>query len=167
MLVWSDGYSVGVRRIDADHVTLLALLNQLHINLAEEKTGQALGPVLAALITYADSHFRFEERLMERFGYPDLAAHRATHDGFRGKIEALLRGAGGEEEVARKLRAALNTWLFGHILGEDGRFGAWLRANECEVGDGDGGGDGDGSGAASPIARGPRSADCSAGRDLL
>jgi len=133
MLAWSEGYSVGVGRIDADHVTLLALLNQLHINLAEEKTEQALGPVLAALLNYADTHFRFEERLMERFGYPDLEAHSATHDAFRGKVETLLREAGGEEDVARKLRAALNTWLFSHILGEDGRFGAWLRANECDV----------------------------------
>ena len=39
------------------------------------------------------------------------------------------REAGSEEDVARKLRAALNIWLFSHILGEDGRFGAWLRAN--------------------------------------
>ena len=129
MLVWSEGYSVGVRRIDADHVTLLALLNQLHINLAEEKSQQALGPVLAALINYADNHFRFEERLMERFSYPDQEGHRATHDAFRGKVEAMLRDAGGEEDMARKLRAALNNWIFSHILGEDGRFGAWLRTN--------------------------------------
>ena len=132
MLVWSEGYSVGVRGIDADHVTLLALLNQLHINLAEEKSRQALEPVLAALLKYADSHFRFEERLMEHFAYPDREAHRASHDSFRGKVEALLRETGGEEDVARKLRAALNTWLFRHILGEDGRFGAWLRANDCD-----------------------------------
>lgn len=133
MLAWSDGYSVGVRRIDADHVTLLALLNQLHINLAEEKSEQALGPVLAALLNYADGHFRFEERLMAHFGYPGLDEHRATHDAFRVKVEALLRDAGGEADVARKLRAALNTWLFSHILGEDGRFGTWLRANGCDV----------------------------------
>ena len=66
---------------------------------------------------------------MERFGYPDQEAHRATHDAFRGKVEAMLRDAGGEEDMARKLRAALNNWLFSHILGEDGRFGTWLRTN--------------------------------------
>ena len=133
MLVWSEGYSVGVQRIDADHVTLLALLNQLHINLAEEKSEQALAPVLAALLNYADTHFRFEERVMERFGYPDRETHRATHDAFRGKVETLLSEVGSEEDVARKLRAVLNTWLLNHILGEDGRLGVWLRANDCDV----------------------------------
>ena len=128
MLAWNDGYSVGVGRIDADHITLLALLNQLHINLAEEKSAQALEPVLAALAHYAETHFRLEEGLMERFGYPDAAGHRAVHDDFRDKVKTLLAGSADPEEAARKLRALLNTWLFKHIVGEDGRLGSWLRA---------------------------------------
>ena len=129
MLAWSEGYSVGVGRIDADHVTLLALLNQLHINLAEDKSAQALEPVLAALSLYADTHFRLEERMMERLGYPEASAHRAVHDDFRDRIETLLANATGPEDAARKLRALLNAWLFKHIVGEDGRLGVWLRAN--------------------------------------
>ena len=133
MLVWTHKYALGIRRLDADHVTLVALLNQLHINLAEDRSDHALEPILAALINYADYHFRFEERIMVESHYPGAAAHKAIHDSFRARIQDLLGEPVRSRDGARKLRALLGSWLFDHIVKADGDLGGWLRANAFAV----------------------------------
>ena len=133
MLVWSKRYAIGIPRLDADHVTLVSLLNQLYINLAEEKCGDAIDPILAALQQYADSHFRFEESLMTEFGYPELEAHQESHDGFSIRIAELRREHHANGDVARSLRTLLGRWLFDHVVRVDGRLGKWLNANRITV----------------------------------
>lgn len=133
MLVWTNKYSVGVRRIDADHVTLVALLNQLHINLADDKSDDALEPILSALLNYADYHFRFEERIMAQFGYPGRDAHVAAHDVFRHRIRDLLAEAPENRETGRRLRAVLGRWLFDHIAGVDADLGSWLAGRGLDA----------------------------------
>ena len=140
MLAWSNSYSVGVPRVDADHITLLSLLNQMHINLAADKNRHALAPVLQALLTYADNHFRFEETLMEQAGYPELDAHREKHESFRQRLNGVMSDGTSTDETARRLRALLSGWLFDHIMRVDARMGAWLREHPPAPGpDGSGG----------------------------
>jgi hemerythrin-like metal-binding protein len=133
MLVWSKNYAIGIPRLDADHVTLVSLLNQLHINLAEEKSGDAVEPILAALQHYGDSHFVFEESLMEELSYPELETHRDGHDGFCIRVARLSQEHRSRRDVARDLRALLNSWLFDHVLRVDGQFGRWLRTNRVTL----------------------------------
>ena len=133
MLVWSKKYSIGIPRLDADHVMLVSLLNQLHINLAEDMSGEAIGPILDALQHYADGHFIIEESMMTDCGYPGLAGHRERHDGFCIEMARLCLKHRARLDVARSLRALLNTWLFDHVVRADGQFGAWLRANRVSI----------------------------------
>jgi len=133
MLAWSKKYSIGVPRLDADHVTLISLLNQLHINMAEDQSRDAIEPVLTALHHYADSHFEFEESLMANLKYPDLERHKDCHNDFCSRIAELAREAPMNQDVARSLRALLGRWLFDHVVRVDGQFGAWLKNNRIVV----------------------------------
>ena len=133
MLVWRKKYSIGVSRLDADHLTLVSLLNQLHINMAEELSREAVEPVLAALQCYSEHHFDFEESLMVKFGYPELDFHRACHDSFCRQVTELARDAHANHDEARGLRAQLGRCLLDHVVTVDGRFGTWLKANRITV----------------------------------
>ncbi|MEI8393605.1 MAG: bacteriohemerythrin [Rhodospirillaceae bacterium] len=129
MLTWNNKYSVDIPCLDGDHVILISLLNQLHINLAEEKSEEALGPVLAALLNYASYHFGYEEQIMERYQFPGFDSHRAAHDRFRDKVKALIAETENTEQKARRVRTLLSSWLFDHIVRVDGVLSTWLIAN--------------------------------------
>jgi hemerythrin len=128
MLVWTNKYSTGIPQLDGDHIVLISLLNQMHINMSEEKTEHALGPVLAALVNYTDYHFKREERLMELSHYPDWISHKAAHDAFRDRIDDLVRRNDPAAEIGRRLRRLLSHWLFDHIVRADSLMGEWLQS---------------------------------------
>jgi hemerythrin len=129
MLVWHKDYALGVERLDVEHVVLVGLLNQLHINLGEERSADVVDPVLRALLTYTDYHFRAEEYAMDGHDYPGFAAHRAAHARIGDQVLDLQRrfAASGDHDLAREVRRLMAGWLFEHIARIDGAYGRWLR----------------------------------------
>ncbi|HEY4635354.1 MAG TPA: hemerythrin domain-containing protein, partial [Rhodospirillales bacterium] len=79
LILWTTDYGVGVDSLDADHIVIFSLIN--HIDEAHQSgtDEQAIGHVLKVLLDRAIGHFRREEMLMKRHGYPDLEAHAAEH----------------------------------------------------------------------------------------
>lgn len=116
---WSPAYETGLPDIDAQHRGLVAILNRAARCIEEGRPWEVEG-LFDDLRSFADHHFRDEERLLAGAGYPDLEAHRREHHGFRerltGMYTAYLEQSGGSaEDLARFLRA----WLKDHILSSD------------------------------------------------
>ncbi|MFW5723244.1 MAG: bacteriohemerythrin [Halochromatium sp.] len=126
-LLWDKTLSVDVPEIDQDHRRLLELFNRLG-HAAEEGEPQAsIEAIMDELISCTDWHFRHEERLMERYGYPGLPAHQAEHQDLLASGKALqqqLRRS-GVPPSAREI-AFLEHWLTGHIYGADMAMGGYL-----------------------------------------
>lgn len=122
-VTWSAEFSVAHEELDEDHKKLFGILNQVWVA-KEAGSRQIVEMVLDDLMHYTLDHFRREEAYMESFGYPDAAAHRATHDSFAARIESLrweyLHGL--RQDVHFDLLDYLGEWLMNHIAHADMRY---------------------------------------------
>ena len=128
LITWSDRYSVGIGRIDAEHQKLVALVNELYAAILENKQAAVLGKILDGVAAYTVSHFSAEEGLMKRSGYPDFARHKAEHDKLVVQVKQLqaeLRA--GKPALSQEVMNFLQTWLLSHILGMDKKYSSHLQ----------------------------------------
>jgi hemerythrin-like metal-binding protein len=130
MLVWEDEYKIGQPDMDAQHLILFALLNQLTANIDSDRAGACLQDVINALGDYIDYHFAHEEALMKAWGYPGLDDHSAVHMQFVAEIKRMQAEVHGADahKAAIKVRAFVLDWLLGHILGTDVQYAQFIAA---------------------------------------
>ncbi len=130
-IVWSEAWSVGVERIDAEHKTLVAMLDELGQALASGQGQEAVKRTAAGMRQYAQGHFRTEEDGMLATNYPGRTSHIFEHDAFIEKVLDLeeVMGQGGVVAAA-DLWSYLQDWLSEHIQGPDKILGAHLCAFE-------------------------------------
>lgn len=120
--VWRPEYSVGDDHLDNQHRGLIDLIDML-----EDES--RMNEVLERLEIYVDEHFREEETMLEKAGYPELAAHKLQHQAFE-EWFSVSRRAFREPEVSSMLResirAYLKSWLVNHIMVSDKDYASWL-----------------------------------------
>lgn len=135
MLVWEQTYKTGVPAMDAEHLILFSLLNQIDINIEKNEVG-CLNDVLGALETYIDYHFAHEEELLLAKGFPDLPRHAEVHRKFLAEVRA-LRDRVAEDDVliaaAMRIRFLVMGWLIDHILEDDVAYAAHLARQEVSA----------------------------------
>jgi hemerythrin len=117
-ITWNSQLDTGIDVIDAQHRRIVGYVNQLEeARLAGDR--EKVGGVIEQLVDYTQSHFGFEEAMMEEAGYKFLRAHKKVHELFIKRVgEFTLRAAKGED-IAKELQGVLSTWLINHIASED------------------------------------------------
>lgn len=80
----------GNQTIDSEHRKLFQIVNQLLDACADKDPMTTLKPVILFLISYVKEHFKHEEELLERGGYPDLEAHKAFHESYKERLRQIL-----------------------------------------------------------------------------
>lgn len=127
-IVWSEMMKVGVPALDADHKTLVGLINNLHRSVGDAEEYATLGSVLKALEDYAEHHFAREERVMEVCKYPALEAHAQMHR----RLARQVRDLKCQYDVDRTAMRArdclefLHKWLIEHICSTDMDYRSWV-----------------------------------------
>lgn len=112
--------SVYVRGVDRQHQFLVANLNILYLGLVAGSGQDATEEVLRNLEEYTRFHFRSEERLMDKFNYPQEHAekHVREHRSFVDKVSGFVEAYGrGEAALTLDVLRFLAGWLQGHISG--------------------------------------------------
>ncbi len=114
---WSPAMEIGHTAIDRQHKRLF----DLAATLVKDGSQPRVMQVLASLSEYVIGHFRDEEELLEKIGYPGLAAHKKLHDEFRSYLAKLYGNAGRMtlDQIAEAVRLLVNDWLAKHILVAD------------------------------------------------
>ncbi len=129
LVTWSDKYSVGLTRIDAEHQRLVDLINELYAAVIGGKGDAVVGKVLAGLTSYTLSHFSTEESLMKTHRYPDYDRHKAEHDKLVAQVQQLQSDfRKGKATVSQDVLTFLQRWLIGHILAVDKKYVSHLQA---------------------------------------
>jgi len=131
--VWTDSLELGIEEIDGQHRELFRRGERLYHAM---RHGQPAGAelTLASFRDFVLSHFEFEERWMERAGFPDLGPHREAHRDFADRLHRVTgeyRRHGPTEELAETLHRWLEAWLREHIGGEDRALGRWALAHDA------------------------------------
>jgi hemerythrin len=129
LMTWGADYSVGVRAMDDQHKGLMQPLNELHAAMTNGDAGEAAGELLGRLARYTKEHFRAEEDMLARTGYPQLVEHRAKHVDLNRQVDDYIdRFEAGERALTVHLLHFLRDWLTVHIQKEDRAYGGWLNA---------------------------------------
>lgn len=131
-LQWTEALSVGHPEIDAQHRSIFArfadFIDACNGGLDQEHLRQ----LFAFLDDYVNHHFRAEEEMMERLGYPDREAHIEEHRRFVGKLDALkadLEREGASVGVLIRTNKTLIYWLTEHIREVDTALAGFLDRN--------------------------------------
>lgn len=126
-ITWGQILSVAVDEIDEDHRKLLNIFNILNHALIDEEPHAYLVAVLEELINCTAWHFSHEERLMLKYGYADIEAHKITHkeliDSARELQQKIIQP---NIPITEDDVVYLERWLTEHILTDDMRLGAYL-----------------------------------------
>ena len=128
LLTWNHACTVGVRAMDDQHGILMDTMNELRLALIRGAGREQVSEVLDRLIEFTRMHFSSEEQMLERNGFPALAAHRAEHQRLLAQILAAShRTEHGEELQVRPLLLFLRDWYLAHIDALDREYGPWLN----------------------------------------
>lgn len=125
---WSSAYSVNIKTIDDQHQELVNILNRLFIAVSKREGDKAIAGILDALMTYTQTHFALEERLMRQAKYKDFEAHMEEHRKLIGQLDQLCKKHLLEEKaIYFEMLNFLKTWLKEHIQGVDTKYSAALQ----------------------------------------
>jgi hemerythrin len=131
---WTPQVAVGIDSIDAQHRELFDRADRLIAAMEACRGAAEVSRLLAFLEAYAEEHFREEEALMGRAGYPGLAAHRTLHGEFEHELAALRTaydGSGPSSLLAICANHLVCDWLLLHVSREDRAFARWLAQDRA------------------------------------
>jgi hemerythrin len=125
-----ERFSVFVKGIDRQHQYLVSVLNMAYLSLVTGQPRKVQEDIVGRLVDYSRFHFKSEEILFDKLGYPEDRAeiHRREHRAFARKaIEFYEKLRAGEAALTLDVLKFLSSWLEGHIGGSDRAFGLWLK----------------------------------------
>jgi diguanylate cyclase (GGDEF)-like protein/hemerythrin-like metal-binding protein len=123
-LAWQDTYDCGEPMIDEQHRELFERANALIDAMSRRPPDpDARLATLAALIEHVDRHFRDEEALLERIGYPKLHAHARSHAHLLERVHTIRRDLDeGRLRFGDVVDFLANDVVAGHMFGADSDF---------------------------------------------
>ena len=86
LFAWNDKFSVAIKELDDHHKKLIDLVNELHDGMKMGKSKLIMSSILKKLIDYTAFHFAAEEKLFEKYAYPQRNVHKSEHDAFVTKV---------------------------------------------------------------------------------
>ena len=125
---WNERYNIGIDVIDNQHRQILDYINALeHIRISGQR--DKIKEVLDDLIDYTQSHFSFEENLLEQVSYQYLPSHRGIHELFVKRLNDYRHKFDQGESVENELYRLLSKWLINHIQHDDQDYVDAVRDN--------------------------------------
>lgn len=129
IMKWEAVYSVEIPSIDNQHKKLIAIINDLNDAMSQGKGKEVIGGIIKQLENYTVEHFRFEEDLFRKHGYPETNAHIKQHQDlvkqvsdFRQKFES------GHLMLSLNVMNFLKDWLRNHILETDKKYISFFKS---------------------------------------
>ncbi len=115
--IWSNAYSIGDAKIDAEHQKLFDIANELNVC----STKEHLTAILKELIKYTKFHFANEERFMRELNFSKLSHHKILHKNLVNALNEVLKKTSNQEieKTISQLSILVNKNILQHILIED------------------------------------------------
>ena len=127
---WNENLATGNTLIDTQHKQLFNAINEL-LNACKSNHGQAsIDSTMQFLIDYTHEHFGEEEKLQQKYHYPDYQNHKKIHDSFKLSIEELAKNLKTEGPTAlllTKITSSTGDWLINHIHLQDKKVAAHIH----------------------------------------
>lgn len=129
LITWNENYSVKVKEIDNQHKKLVDLINQLHDAMKEGKGKDIIGNILNELVNYTVYHFGYEEKLFDKYGYPEGKIHTRQHNDLVWKVKSYVNDfQSGKGVLPLEVMNFLRDWLLNHIGKDDKKYTPFLNS---------------------------------------
>ncbi len=126
---WNKKFFTGVQEIDYQHYTIVNYVNTLYQRLLDNAHASELGTILGELGEFATMHFKYEEKLMTKYGYDKYKAHLAQHEKLLGDLgDFVAKLQSNNAKIDQGFIDFLNDWLRTHILHEDMQYAPFFRS---------------------------------------
>lgn len=125
LMVWSEEFSVGVGRIDAEHQDLFDAINDLHIAVLGHEDRVSIHSLLVRVAEGTRAHFISEEGLMGSVKYNGKALHALKHQRLMEQIDGLVARFNRGIDLDERSLLFIRDWFIPHILEIDKNFGFW------------------------------------------
>ncbi len=132
---WSDLLSVGIDAMDEEHKELFRRINDLLKGLLGQGEEYDLAALVARINEYVEYHFRDEEKLQARYGYPELEEHKKLHAIYENEfaaIEEKLRAGEFDANLLIRIQDKIVNWLLDHIARVDKKYGKYINGIESK-----------------------------------
>ena len=132
--LWTNNLVTGNQTIDFQHKQLLQAVNNLLDACSQEKGHAQIDNALIFLKNYTIKLFNDEEKLQQRFNYPDYQNHKKLHDNFTNTINDLgaqLRSEGPSVSMIGRINFVIGSWLVNHIEKEDQKVAAHIKTKDA------------------------------------
>ena len=129
LINWTSKLSVGSMQLDADHIILIGLINQLYDAMSEGHGEELVETILSTMKEYTVSHFRNEERLMREHKYPNYEDHKIHHADLIERLNAFMAkyAQDAASVTTPEISQFLQGWLVNHIKKEDFGYKPYVR----------------------------------------
>jgi methyl-accepting chemotaxis protein len=128
LITWNDDVKVGIDLIDDQHKVLVDYLNELNEFMARGEGGKAVGRVIEKLKDYTVTHFGNEEKLFDKYGYPETEDHKRQHADLIETVKDIDRKfQAGTLALGTEVMEFLRGWLVNHINGTDRKYVPFLK----------------------------------------
>lgn len=143
--LWKTEYLLNLDEIDSQHQHFFAMCTEI-VQMAETVTLEKSSirniiRALGSLRTYAFLHFKTEEDIMLKFGFPGYLDHAGYHNGYLQKMmefetgfKALLSELGKSEHDEAMLKTFLKDvsgfvadWWGDHIVNQDAKYATHIK----------------------------------------
>jgi hemerythrin len=120
-------FATNVTAADDEHKVIFDLTNALNDAVAAGNRAD-VGAKLDGLIAYVAGHFKTEEDLFDKHGYPDAVAHKKLHaDLVNTCLDVQKKFHAGELDITGDTCVFVKDWLYNHIPNVDKHYGPYLN----------------------------------------
>ena len=136
-LVWTEQANIGIEEVDQQHRKMVAYINQLDDAYYSGLSKKKLEKIINELVDYTIYHFKSEESLQERAGYPFLKAHQKAHVLYAQSILDFQSRFEKGEDISKDMEGLLAKWFFDHLKHDDRDFVQHVKEYLRKQGDGE------------------------------
>lgn len=136
-MIWKEKYRIGVPMIDKQHKELFRRITEfveaLRSDGSWESKTDKVNSTLDFMKIYVVTHFKEEEELQKRIGYPLFEAHQKIHNDFVdyvNDVASQYEKSGYDEKLMQQFAGKLLAWLINHVIAEDQKIAGYLRSKE-------------------------------------
>ena len=128
-IIWSDSYSTGIHDIDAQHIKIVRIINDLFVaNQKDGLQGIELKKRLLLIKIYTETHFQYEETLMRYSQFPEYKEHRKYHLEMIQKTNEMIKEFyNSNQQQSEVLFQFLKKWWIEHIQDKDELYVPYLK----------------------------------------
>lgn len=130
-LRWNSDLEVGILELDEQQRELFSRFETFSDELEKEHGHNCVAEFIGFLERYAEEHFRCEERLYSRSGFPGQDEHLAAHHHFIEELEGFkARMSTGEDtkELSFAMKGMIIRWIITHNKHQDKEFRDLMQA---------------------------------------